>query len=150
MEFTLKFSIEPFSINNARFRNGTFNQKARAYRSRFLKQLGTTHNQKIVAQLNKDFNPKKHFLTVSFAWLLPEDILFTKDKRVSHRSKDLDNCLKMPIDFLTKKKYKDLGHGTLDIDDKCICSLSTSKRMSPSGEYLLFISITLNPIQDLY
>ena len=142
------------SINDAYYvRNKNYNAKARKYREKFFSCLSLDSNQKYLASIREEFDPKLHFLAVKYTFLLPKDVLFTKKNTVSIRSMDIDNLLKLPTDFLCNKKYinnDDYPCSNLEIDDKFILSNESHQRPSMDDNYCLFIEIQVKPLKDLF
>lgn len=127
-------------------RSKVFNKAARAYREDFLLQL-----QKFTPYLEKikqEFNPKKHALGLRVVFGIPKEYLFTKSGSISRRSFDVDNCLKLPIDFLCNSKYvgrviNSTSINNLAIDDQFICNIVAQKCIYSS--FTLFITIEIVP-----
>lgn len=128
-------NLKPFSLNNAYWGNHKYNNNARKYREEFFEQLSLPLNVKNMEKLKQYFNPKKHCISVNFTWFI--DNFFTKKGEISRASKDVDNCFKLPIDFIFNSKYEQ----SLQIDDKFIVDLSGKKR--PSNNNFIIITIEI-------
>lgn len=152
MEIELKLNVGSFSVNNAYYmRNKKYNANARKYRKQFLTSLTEDANKESLRRIRRSFNKKQHHLKVTFYFHYPTNILTTKEGSLSRRAKDIDNCLKLPIDFLCQAKYmndskyleelamKEIVN--LGIDDQYISEVRACKRPSLSGKEYLVIKI---------
>ena len=164
MKCLLKIKSGPISTNSAYYkRNNSFNEKTRAYRANFLHHLQNDYNKNQIAKIKSHFDPSKHCLKVVFTWYQPEDILFTKEGKISLRSMDVDNCLKIPTDLVFDKKYNDkwlsLRKGreqmlyrefpslsNLDINDKFIISTTSIKALSLDSEFHCTVEVQILPL----
>ena len=156
----LKFKgVKPISINSAFYRNRKLTEKARLYRRDILTQLQSQLS--ILTPITKEFNPLKHCLSVSYTFYIPNEYFFTKKGTLSHRSQDLDNCLKLLTDFIFNTKYdtswlrsksaKERAlYGSLSslsnlgIDDKYIQSNASEKL--PSNAYSIEVDISIKEL----
>jgi len=153
--------IKPISINSAFYRNRKLTEKARLYRRDILIQLQSQLSK--VSSIQKEFNSLKHCLHVSYTFYTPNEFFFTKKGVLSHRSQDLDNCLKLLTDFLFNTKYdtdwlRSKGpserslYGSLKvlsnlgIDDKYIQSNASEKL--PSLSYGMVVEITIKDLPE--
>lgn len=151
IEFTL--NSPPFSINNAYNTNHTRNRKCRKWGDNILEQLQAEHIQKQLLELHYQ-KPKS--LSVSLRFLYPKDYLYTKSsgfKDISKRSMDLSNIEKLLIDLIFDSRFNERGLKTgkgiieitnLNLDDKLITRLCSSKELSPSGLHQIHVSIENN------
>ena len=148
--------IKPLSINSAFYRNRKLTEKARLYRSDILTQLQSQLSN--ITPITKEFNPLKHCLSVSYTFYTPNEFYFTSKGILSHRSQDLDNCVKLLTDFIFNTKYdtdwlrgktaKERSlYGSLTslsnvaVDDKYIQAMPLEKLPSLSYGILVDISI---------
>lgn len=155
--------LKPISINSAYYRNRKITEKARIFRSKFLIQLQSQLST--LKEIQDKFDPLKHCLAFSFTFGIPNEYFFTKKGTLSHRSQDLDNCLKLIIDFVCNTRYdttwllnrfpkekrlfgslKQLGN--LAIDDKVIQEIYATK--VPDSAYTITISIDLLNLPSPY
>jgi len=150
MKIKLKiFNVKPVSVNSAYYKyNKQYNEKARNYREDFLDGLQSDYNQAQLKKLPK-FAPKKHFLALSWTFFIPKPAFFTKAGHISRKSMDLDNILKLPIDFLCNKKYVERGYNNLQIDDQFIADLVAKKRASIDGNYYIHIDIEIKLLSTI-
>lgn len=155
----LMFSgVKPISINSAYYRNRKLTQKARQYRSAILTQLQSQLSE--LHDIKSQFDATKHCLAVSYTFYIPEEYFYTKKGELSLRSQDLDNCLKLPQDFIFNPKYetqwlkdrkprekplyKSISSlSNLAIDDKFIQRLEAQKLPTESNKYSLEVEIKL-------
>ena len=160
MKAVLKLKVGSYSINNAYYkRNKQYNQNARKYRKKFIQELNSQANIATLRDLKKRFNRKKHYLSIKFNFFYPKDILLTKEGHLSRRAKDIDNCLKLPIDFLCAPKYMtdskyldDMDMEkivNLGIDDQYIGEIAAIKRPSLDSTNYLVIDIEIKSLNNL-
>lgn len=161
MEVELKLNIGSYSVNNAYYkRNKQYNQNARKYRRKFIKELNSQENISELNKLRKAFKKERHYLSVSFFFHYSKDILFTQDNYLSRRAKDLDNVLKLPIDFLCNPKYmvenkylEEMGMSkivNLGIDDQLIGELHAHKRLSLDGKEYVLIRVKICDLSKIH
>lgn len=161
MKVQLKFKINPISTNDAYYRGKSYNFKARKWRASFLTQLQSDANKELFKSITPVFNPYKHGLRLCFTWILPADSFFTKDGKITRRSMDVDNLLKIPTDVLCNAKYNGAAFldkmdkrernlydsiqtlSNLNIDDQYILDTRSIKMPSPGPDYLLIVDIEL-------
>ena len=140
MKIILK-DIPPFSINKAYYK-GTFSRtrELRDWTDRVIKEMSTPVNQAIIKEYKRLLKGKA--LGVRIKFFIPHKIFYKVDGNISIRSNDLSNIEKNLIDLVFGSKHSLLG---LDIDDKNIVDLYSSKRPSSSYEIKITIKIiTLN------
>ena len=153
--YELSFNLRAFSSNSAHYLNKQLTNEAREYREQFLIQLNKDKNRKAVESVQARFNPKKHSFKIEYLFLIQEEYFYTKKKGdISNRSMDLDNCIKLPQDFIFNKKYIDrVMEGTklinLGLDDKFVTDLNIKKRPGTQFSILIKISILNNRSFDL-
>ena len=95
--------LKPISINSAFYRNRKLTDKARLFRASFLIQLQDQLEQ--FSDIQSTFDPLLHCLSVTYTFYTPNEFFFTKKGILSHRSQDLDNCVKLITDFIFNTKY---------------------------------------------
>ena len=134
-------NIEPFSINKAYYK-GTFNRtkELREWSDRIINQMATPVNQAIIKEYKKLLKDKAIGMRIYF--FIPHKNFYTKDGSISIRSKDLSNIEKNLIDLIFGSKYNVMG---LDIDDKNIVDLYSSKRVSSSFKIEIKLKIIKLP-----
>lgn len=104
----IRLKVPPVSVNSATWgRNRTYTNETRAWRAKFFTDLMKDSNQSAVNNIRSYFDPSKHMIRLVFHWYTPKEKLFTKEGRISGRSMDVDNCLKIPTDCLFDAKYND-------------------------------------------
>ena len=101
--------------------------------------------------LREHFDPKLHAYSIDLQFFYPASILFTKDGRVSAKSHDLSNVEKPLIDLLFLPSHFDTpppyGAENLNIDDKYLINMKSSKRTSE--DYKMIITIEIVELKDL-
>ena len=106
------FSIKlpPFSANKAHYKyTKNLTTQAREYRENFWRQLNIGKNLKELHRIRNCFMPTKHCLKVQYIFHIERDKFFTKDGKISARSTDVDNSIKLPQDFLFNNRYRDFS-----------------------------------------
>lgn len=93
-------------------------------------------DQKMFQDFKKHFNPKLHYISIQYIIYTPEEELFTKDGRVSHRAVDTD----------AHKLMQDIIFKHMKIDDSAIRYSSYSTPVSGDGNWNYFIIINTEPI----
>ena len=96
-------------------------------------------DQTMFESFKKQFDPKKHYITAQYIIYTPEDELFTKDGRISHRAVDTD----------AHKLMQDVIFKHMKIDDALIRYSSYSTPVSGDGNWNYFIIINTAPLEYL-
>lgn len=140
-KLTIRLQCRPISINSAYYKAGQFKTETRLYRSQVLRQI-LQYRDNIEAfkkQMYKKLKTNQYALNMRIEHLVPEDIFYTKDGKMSMRAGDVDNYTKLLQDFLTSHKYSseninkpffldaDERSISLDIDDRFIQSSKATK-----------------------
>jgi len=135
---TLKIKSKPISTNNAYYsRNRKFNDMARKWRANFICQLQNDYNQKQIDTIKNHFNPNKHMLRVCFTWSQPVEVLITKEGKLSLRSMDVDNTLKIPTDCIFDAKYCEKWLSTLSKNEsKLYAGISSLKNLNINDKFI--------------
>lgn len=147
--YDLNIRIErakPVSVNKAYYKsNNNLTVVARQFRYKFLK--GLLPYQDTIKAFNKTFDPTKHSLELQVAVEVPKTHMWTANGHVSARGGDVDNYMKLIIDFLTNQKYCTdkyvMEMSNVNIDDRFVTSLWATKEESPDGEWNLQITCRL-------
>ena len=147
---TLKFKgVKPLSINSAFYRNRKLTEKARLYRRDILTQLQSQLSN--ITPITKEFNPLKHCLKVTYTFYTPTEFFFTKKGALSHRSQDLDNCLKLLTDFIFNTKYDTDWLRSKGRTERALYgSLSSLSNVAIDDKYLQEINALKLPSKDEY
>lgn len=145
-ELSIRISgAKPVSINKAYYKsNSNLTTVARQFRYKFLKQLLDYQDQLLA--FNKTFDPNKYSLELQVAVEIPESHFWTAKGHVSNRSGDVDNYLKLIIDFLTNEKYctnqyVDEDMVNVAIDDRYITSIWATKEPSPDKRWNIQLTL---------
>lgn len=144
-------NLPPFSANKAHYKyTKNLTTQARQYREEFWKQLNTGKNRKELERIRDCFIPEKHYLKVQYVFHIEKDKFFTKDGKISARSADVDNSIKLPQDFLFNTRYgaahlKKLGYVNIGIDDRFITEL-TAKKAPTSGAPFIEIKVEIHEL----
>ena len=146
MKVTLNLNCTPFSINKMSFRDKRYKTpEAQKWSKSIFIELNSEENQSQLELIRTVFDPKKHAYNIDMQFFYPPHILFTKAGLVSAKSHDLSNVEKPLIDLLFLPKYFDLkvpyGVKNLNVDDKYILNLSSSKRISNNHKIIITLSI---------
>jgi Holliday junction resolvase RusA-like endonuclease len=139
----IKIPMKALSLNNAKtfsFKSKRFHKKKSTYNyeSEFSNYL--TNQSEEIKKVALSYSNEKYFKLEAYFYMKE---FYTKDKRISARSGDLDNCLKISIDLIFKflKKFND------KIDDKQICSIVCDK--IPSDNDCMVFHITSHSLSSL-
>lgn len=133
MHAHISIKLEPFTSNKAHYKySKNLTAEARTYREEFWKQLNTEPNLSNLKRIKGNFDPKKHELHVKYVFHLAYEKFFTKEGKISARSPDLDNCIKLVQDFLFNERYgkkhlKKLNYVNVGIDDRYITNIEMKK-----------------------
>lgn len=144
--------IKPYSINAMYYRNKAFKRReALDWSYNVLSHLSHHTNEEKMRDLREAFDPKKQYFRVEITFFMPEKKLITKDGRL--KTPDLSNIEKPLIDLLFDRQYYDkeppFGCKNINIDDKYIGELFSSKRVCPDGQYHADIKITIKSLDPL-
>ena len=146
MKISFTVTCPPYSINKAYYRNRQLTKECRQWRENFLLQLQNPKIQKLMAKIRKQFDSQKHSLSVCYHFYYPKSILLTKSGTISKRSMDLTNIEKLVQDNIFEERYNgrvihDTTITNLNIDDKYITKLHSSKNLGKSYQVLVEIEI---------
>lgn len=150
----IKFTLlsPPFSVNQAYYKNRQLTEKARTWRSNILLQLSEPLLKARLAFFRSKFDPLDHCLAINYSFLLPPNILFNSKGEISSRSMDLTNIEKLLQDSIFESRYN--GRviegkiiSNLDLNDKYITQLTSSKEPSWDSVYRITITISVTPLQ---
>ena len=143
---TFHLIVNPVSVNNAYYkRNKQYNQLAREYRAIFLNQLNSTKNRANLTELCNKFDKQGHSLHMDFQWFIPSPLYFTKKGYISRKSKDVDNLLKLPIDFLTQDKYGSSFLSTLSATELKLYSVNHVQNLGIDDQFINKLTISKFP-----
>lgn len=132
--------LKPLSVNNAKsfsIRNKRFFKKKSTlqYETDFNFLMGIKDIALAIEEFKVIYDDRKHSLKLSCFFYVKEEEFFTKPKnkndfkRISRKSQDLDNLLKINIDLLFKR---------MEIDDKCITQIYAEKIPTDSDPKIIF------------
>ncbi len=156
--FEIAFSLaaKPFSVNNAYYRNRNRNKACRAWGDDILRQLMDPGIQSKLDQFRDAFNALEHAISVKYVYHYPRKIIFNREGEVSQRSMDLSNIEKLLQDLIFDHRFYDrtviLDSGevtklrNLNLNDSKIVDLTSQKRLSPTNEYSINISLGIKDI----
>lgn len=143
MRISFKLKSPPFSINKAYYkRSKTRTAQCREWGDNILNQLQNPLIQTMFKSMQAVM-PKYPLIGVMLEFQSPVDVLYTKQGGVSRRSMDLTNIEKLLIDLIFDSRFHDRGTPNLNIDDKYIVDLHSSKRESPDEDFHILIDIYL-------
>ena len=74
------------------------------------------------------FSPLKHALHVTLCFYIPREKFYTKEGKISRRSTDLDNCIKLLLDTVFDPRFFKRELFNFNIDDQFITDLAPIKR----------------------
>lgn len=129
---------------NRAFKSPAFNQWA----ANIFHKLDTEENLEIFKELREFFDEEKHGFIVNLKFFYPKDILYTKKGQLSAKCHDISNIEKPIIDLLFLpvyyKKPSPYGCKNLNIDDKYILSMQSSKHVADEHRMEIEIQIVSN------
>lgn len=148
MRISFKLCSPPFSINSAYYkRSKTRTKECREWGDNILIQL---QNQGIQAMFKtmQDVMPEFPLIAVNLTFQSPKATLYTKAGGISIRAMDLSNVEKLLIDLIFDKRFhgrkvKNQTVYNLNVDDKYIVDLHSSKRESKDEDFHILIDIQL-------
>lgn len=149
VKFTLP-NTKPFSINKFYYkRSKTRTQPARKWGDAIASLLDLPEIQSAIEVCRSNFNPLIHHLAVSYTFLIPESILYTKENKISRRSMDLTNLEKPLQDILFCGRFYERGVNNFNIDDQYITTLTSRKRESTDGKYAIVVEVEIRELPIL-
>lgn len=149
----IKFSLplKPFSINRMFCRD--ISHKTADYKDwerAAVLALAQKVPQAAMAAFRQQFDASQHGIVVRMHFQIPEDILITKAGLLSSRAMDITNVEKPLLDILCLPKFHvqsaPFGCLNLNIDDKYVLRLTSTKSVSPTGKYNIIIHVSTMPI----
>lgn len=148
---TFLLKINPLSINRRHYANVRhgITKEAREWECQILHQLNNPKDLSNFKDLRNQYDPLKHYYRIDFLYLIPYKKLFTK-KEAWLKTPDLTNIEKPLADLIFLPQHFDqpapYGLKNLNIDDKFMAELHSTKRASPDGEYYIKIYIEIKDL----
>ena len=99
-----------------------------------------------IKELRELFDDKKHGYGVNLEWYFTRDKLITKKGVLSSRAHDLSNVEKNIIDVLFLPSNASFCEN-LNIDDRYLIELKSSKKVSPHSFPFLLLTVDILPIE---
>jgi hypothetical protein len=145
--------INPLSINSrtyANVRHG-LKPKAKEWEAQVFHQLDNKKDLSNFKDLRKHFDEELHYYRVDFIYLIPYKKLITSTtKKRTLKTPDLTNIEKPLADLLFLPQHfgetHPYGLENLNIDDKTIGELHSTKRASPDDKYYIKIFIEIKDL----
>lgn len=119
---SLSFQIylKPISANHAygRLRNGRSfkNKQFKDFENTIIQEISL--HQKEISQFLRQYDPKKHFFSCNYQFLIPIGEFFSKSGQIRKRRNDIDNFI---------KHYQDTLFKVLGVDDSSILDIYAQK-----------------------
>ena len=138
--FTIKLS--PFTSNKSHYKyTRNLTSEARKYREEFWRQLNSGANLKALNRIKNSFDEECMQIHVKYNFHIERNKFFTKSGRISARSPDLDNCIKLIQDFLFNTRYGEkhlvkLGYSNIGIDDRFITNIEMKKAPTNADAFI--------------
>lgn len=147
MEIKLVYeNCKPLSVNHAYFnvKRGKrilriLNDDAKILRDKIHERLRNKQVRKQLKLMRDSFIREKHKLEIEIVHKVPVDKFYTKEGYISRHSGDIDNILKLLIDFTLNPKYPD----ALGIDDTFVSKILVEKIPTENISNSIEISIKL-------
>jgi len=145
--------IKPFSVNALYYGDGrTKTQKYYDWSFRLFDRLSHPEIQKGLEFFRDAFDPKKHVYVLRLTAYYPEEIYFRRAGGISAKTMDISNwekplvdCLFLPKHHSNKPPY---GSPNLNIDDRYLISLSSSKKLSENDKHYIRVAIGMATIPE--
>lgn len=134
-QFSFMLEIEPVSVNHSHCFGKGFRYKlpkTRKYEIELKKQLSVFKDE--FSAFHSSFNPLTNYISASYSFYAPKDFFYTKEKKISKRSKDLDNCIKIVQDNI----FKFIG-----IDDTFVTDIEAVKRPTNGKEWRIVVMLSI-------
>jgi len=140
-------NIKPVSINRAYYkRNKQLTKESRAYRTQFLQSI--QNNLEDMLKFNKSFDKATDALEIELTYQIPFKKFYAKQGHISRLSGDVDNYIKLTLDFLLNEKYFDVDDRledqkcyNLGIDDQFITQITAKKE--PADDWAIKIRVKI-------
>jgi hypothetical protein len=148
---TFLIELNPLSINRRHYANVRhgITKEAREWECQVFHQLNTKKDLSNFKDLRDKYDEKKHYYRLDFLYLIPYDKLFTKSKGTL-KTPDLTNIEKPLADLLFLPQHFDqeppYGLKNLNVDDKFMAELHSTKRVSPDEKYYIKIFIEIKDL----
>jgi len=145
---------KPISINSAytgrRGGKKVLNKKARLYRESCWTSLNSKKAE--IDLLVKSFDSKKHGLSMSITSYVPIKDYYLKatpSNGLSQAKGDVDNGLKLIVDFLLNARYAPRGAPVIGIDDKYNTKIFLNQLPFKHKTYITVIEIEVIPLSAI-
>lgn len=138
----IEIPIKPYSVNAMYYRDGRRKKReAVQWEQSVSEYLRNSEIQSQLQKIRQNFGVEKNSICVDLEFQFPDEILFTQKGIMSSRAFDLSNMEKPLIDVIFLAKYSSSACKNLEIDDRYISKLSSSK--TSGNQYLIKIKIEL-------
>lgn len=149
MQRTLTLHIEPLSVNSTYYGNRGHGKTAssKQWFCDVFSQLALPSNNLALRDLREFFKSKEHAYCISLIFEMPRSRLYTKTGELSSKVTDLTNIEKSLVDAIFLPKY--FGPSVpyecenLNIDDRYLWELHSSKRPSADGSWHVRIEVRI-------
>lgn len=150
MRYDFILLSKPFSINACYYSDArTKTTEVRQWAAQIFHQLNTPENLEKMKQIRETFDDSRHAITVETCAIYPRSKFITEAGILSSRTIDLTNWEKVLTDLFFDKQYFDKQHPygvkNINVNDKHIVELKSSKKFHESEDHILEYSITIIP-----
>lgn len=154
MHVSFNLPIEPFSVNRMYYRDKRHKtQEYKSWEQSVLNYMRAAEPQAALKKIREAFVDGQHGFVVRFTFNFPSKILFNQQGSISSRAEDLSNVEKPLLDLIFLPKIHvqpfPMGCKNVNVDDKCVLRLTSTKRVSPTDNYSVQISIGLVKIRPV-
>lgn len=148
MKAVLILNSEPFSVNRMYYHKdgkAIRRQEARNWAYGVFGQLAQPYNASQIAKFKDHFDFKSMAIKVTISVFYARHKLFNKAGTISSQSMDCSNFEKPLIDLMFDKRYSSRtppeGAPNLELDDKYILELISTKRVSHTGNTYMSVEL---------
>lgn len=143
---TLQLNISSFSVNSMYAAgNSRFGKSGEAKEWTYLAYSELNKWSKEIKDLKELFSEKEHGYGVELEWFFTRDKLITKKGILSSRAHDLSNVEKNIVDVLFLPSNAPFCEN-LNIDDRYLIELKSSKKVSPHSFPFLLLTVYILPL----
>lgn len=148
VQCSFSIPLKPYSINALYYRDGKRKRaEAVQWEQRISDNFRDKQTQEQLTVIRESFNPDNQGISVELHYSFPNDILYTQEGRLSAKAFDLSNIEKTLIDVIFLKKYSTELCKNLEIDDKFIVKLLSTKKAA--DDWNIEVVISTLPLKSL-
>ena len=136
---------KPYSVNALYYRDGKRKKRETVeWEQSILEYLRDDNIQPELAKIRDNFDKFKHSIYIDIEYIFPHSILYTQKGCLSSKAFDISNMEKPLIDVIFLPKFSSESCKNLEIDDRYISKMSSSK--SSGSQHSIRLRIELLPL----